>query len=194
MNDIKRAITKYPVLDIIKNRWSPRSFADKAISSDDLHTIVEAATWSFSAMNEQPWRYVIAEKGSLLFNAFLETLYPGNKPWNIQAAAFILSIKKATYTGTDKININALHDIGAANILLTLQANSMGIYTHVLEGYAKDEVKELLSLEEGLEPVVMIALGYPDIAQKLDEPFKTRELTPRSRKGLDEILLTPQLN
>ena len=194
MSDIKRAKTTYPVLDIIKNRWSPRSFSDKSISTDGLNTIIEAATWSFSAMNEQPWRYVIAQKGTPLFNAFLENLFPGNKPWNTQAAAFILSIKKTNYTGTDKININALHDIGAANILLTLQANSMGIYTHVMEGYSKDEVKALLNLEEGLEPVVLIALGYPDIAQKLDEPFKTRELTPRTRKGLAEILLNPQLN
>jgi nitroreductase len=194
MNHIKKANTTYPVLDIIKNRWSPRSFSDKAVSSDDLHTIVEAATWSFSAMNEQPWRYVIAKKGSPLFNAFLDALYPGNKPWNENAAALILSIRKTTYTGTDKININAMHDIGAANILLTLQANSMGIYTHIMEGYSKDEVKALLNLEEGLEPVVMIALGYPDVAHKLDEPFKTRELTPRTRKGLNEILLNPPLN
>jgi nitroreductase len=194
MHELKKAKTTYPVLDIIKNRWSPRSFSDKAISTDDLNTIVEAATWSFSAMNEQPWRYVIAQKGTPLFNAFLENLFPGNKPWNTQAAAFILSIKKTNYSGTDKININALHDIGAANILLTLQANSMGIYTHIMEGYSKDEMKELLGLEEGLDPVVMIALGYPGAAHKLDEPFKTRELTPRTRKGLAEILLKPQLN
>jgi nitroreductase len=193
MNDIKRAITKYPVLDIIKNRWSPRSFSDKPISTDDLNTIVEAATWSFSAMNEQPWRYGIAKKGTALFRAFLKTLSPGNVPWNKQAAALILSVKKTTFTNSDQVNINALHDIGAANILMTLQANSMGIYTHVIEGYSKGEVKNLLALGDGLEPVVMIALVYPDGADKLDEPFKTRELTPRSRKGLDEILLDYQL-
>ncbi len=194
MNDVKKAKTKYPVLDIIKNRWSPRSFSGKEISTDDLNTIVEAATWSFSAMNEQPWRYVVAQKGTPLFNSFLDILYPGNKPWNMKAGAFILSIKKAKYTANDKPNINALHDIGAANILLTLQANSMGIYTHVMEGFSKEDAKTLLGLDDDLEPVVMIALGYPDNAEKLEEPFKTRELTPRSRKGLNEILLNPQLN
>ena len=192
MNDIKKAKTIYPVLDIIKNRWSPRSFSDKDISSEDLNTIIEAATWSFSAMNEQPWRYVIARRGTALFMAFLKTLYPGNKPWNNQAAAFVLSINKTKFEGTDSININALHDIGAANILLTLQANSMGIYTHMLAGYSKDQVRKLLVLADGLEPVVLIALGYLDEPEKLDEPFKTRELTSRSRKGLDEILLYSQ--
>jgi nitroreductase len=132
--------------------------------------------------------------GTDLFNSFLELLYPGNKPWNTKAAALVLSLKKTTYTGSDKININALHDIGAANILLTLQANSMGIYTHVIEGYSKDAAKELLALDQRLEPIVMIALGYPDAAEKLEEPFKARELSSRSRKGLTEILLNPQLN
>jgi nitroreductase len=194
MNDIKRATTKYPVLDIIKNRWSPRSFYDKTISEEDINTIIEAATWSFSAMNEQPWRYVVAHKGTVLFNAFLELLYPGNKPWNTQAAVLVLSLRKTTYAGTGKINAIALHDVGAANILLSLQANSMGIYTHVIEGYSKEAAKELLALDESLEPVVMIALGYPGAAEKLEEPFKARELLPRSRKDLTEIVLNPHLN
>ena len=194
MNTIKRAATKYPVLDIIKNRWSPRSFADKAISKEDMNTIIEAATWSFSAMNEQPWRYVVAYKGTALFNSFIELLNPGNKQWNKNAAALVLSLRQTHYSGSDKINTIALHDVGAANILLTLQANSMGIYTHVLEGYSKENIKALLRLTEDTEPVVMIALGYPDAAEKLDEPFKARELTPRTRKGLNEILLSPELN
>lgn len=194
MNTIKKASTKYPVLDIIKNRWSPRSFSDKAITADDMNTIIEAASWSFSAMNEQPWRYVVAHKGTDLFNSFIELLNGGNKPWNKNAAALVLSIQTTTYTNNGNRNINALHDIGAANILLTLQANSMGIYTHLMEGFSKPHAKELLQLAEGMEPVVMIALGYPDAADKLEEPFKSRELSARSRKGLDEILLTPHLN
>lgn len=194
MNKIKKAATKYPVLDIIKNRWSPRSFADKPISEADMNTIIEAATWSFSAMNEQPWRYVVAHKGTALFNSFIELLNGGNKPWNKNAAALVLSIQTTTYANNGNKNINALHDTGAANILLTLQANSMGIYTHLMEGFSKTHAKELLHLGEGIEPVVMIALGYPDAAEKLEEPFKTRELSPRTRKGLDEILLLPPLN
>ena len=113
--------------------------------------------------------------------------YKHNLKWS-------LSIKKIKYTANDEPNVNALHDIGAANILLTLQANSMGIYTHIMEGFSKEKAKSLLKLDNDLEPVVMIALGYPDKAEKLEEPFKTRELAPRSRKGLNEILLDPQLN
>ncbi|MEO5893145.1 MAG: nitroreductase family protein [Ferruginibacter sp.] len=194
MNDIKKAVTNYPVLDIIKNRWSPRSFSDKAIVKDDLNTILEAASWAFSAMNEQPWRYLVAQRGSALFNIFLESLYPGNLPWNRQAAALILSVQKTVYSGSGKTNESALHDIGAANILLTLQANSMGIYTHIIGGFNKEQLTILLQLDKNSEPVVLIALGYPDDAEKLEEPFKSRETSPRSRKALSEIILDNHLN
>ena len=39
-----------------------------------------------------------------------------------------------------------------------------------------------------MEPVVFIALGYLDSPEKLEEPFKTREITPRTRKPLHQIV------
>lgn len=189
MNHVKTANTRYPVLDIIKNRWSPRSFAEKSITEEAMHTILEAASWAFSAINEQPWRYVVAYRGTALFNQFFDLLLPGNQPWNKNAAALLVSISKNTFAAGNKPNVSALHDVGAANMLLTLQANSMGIYTHVIGGFHKENAASLLQLPADMEPVVMIALGYPDHADKLDEPFKTRETSPRSRKPLSEILL-----
>ena len=188
MDTIKRAVTKYPVLDIIKNRWSPRSFSEKNIAEADINTILEAGTWAFSAINEQPWRYIVARRGTDLFNSFFGLLFPGNQPWNRTAAALVISIGKKTFAD-DKINASALHDVGAANMLLTLQANSMGIYTHIIGGFDKEKATKLLNLTNDLEPVVMIAMGYPGPADKLDEPFKTRETAPRTRKSLDEIIL-----
>jgi len=72
---------------------------------------------------------------------------------------------------------------------LTLQANSMGIYTHVMGGFDKEKAVRMLELPADMEPVVMIALGYPDHADKLDEPFRTREHASRTRKPLEEIML-----
>jgi nitroreductase len=189
MSTIKKAVTQYPVLDIIKNRWSPRSFSEREIAAEEVNTILEAGSWAFSAINEQPWRYTIARRGTDLFNSFFDLLFPGNQPWNKSAAALAVSISKRTFVNNDKINSSALHDVGAANMLLTLQANSMGIYTHIMGGFDKEKAVSLLHLTEDLEPVVMIALGYPDNAAKLEEPFKTSELAPRTRKPLEEIIL-----
>jgi hypothetical protein len=37
--------------------------------------------------------------------------------------------------------------------------------------------------------MAVIALGYLDSAEKLPEPYKTRELSPRVRKPINEIIL-----
>lgn len=187
MSTIKKAQTQNPVLDIIKDRWSARSFSDKLITPEVMDTLLEAASWSFSGNNEQPWRYAVAYRGTPLFDQFFNLLSVGNQPWCKDAAALVLSLGKK-HNANGNPNVAMMHDIGSANMLLTLQANSHGIYTHVLGGYDVAKANELFNLEsQDLAPVYMIALGYLDEADKLIEPFKTREVTPRSRKSLEEI-------
>ena len=59
---IKEAKTEHKVHELIKKRWSARSFSEKEITQEELDTILEAAGWAFSAMNYQPWRYIYAFK------------------------------------------------------------------------------------------------------------------------------------
>jgi len=60
---------------------------------------------------------------------------------------------------------------------------------HPLAGFSAAAIKESFGLNETLKPVTVIALGYLDDAEKLEEPFKSRELTPRKRKPLAELIL-----
>lgn len=189
MSKIKKAQTQNPVLEIIRDRWSARSFSNKPISAETMNTIVEAASWAFSAMNEQPWRYAVAYKGTPLFEKFHNLLMPGNRPWCANAAALVLSLGKTKHYLNGHDNPSMMHDVGAANMLFTLQANALGIYTHVLGGYDSAKALEDFKLGDDLVPVYMIALGYLDDADKLEEPFKTRELTERTRKKTSELLV-----
>jgi nitroreductase len=186
--NIKIPATETPVIDLIRNRWSPRSFADRPISETDLKTLFEAASWAFSAINLQPWEFIYAHKAdTAAFGKLHHCLLPGNQPWAKNAAVLIavLAEKKMANGG---INKSAIHDVGAANATLMLQATSMGIYGHVMAGFDGDlAVKTLgINLEEK-EPVVFIALGYLAEPDKLEEPFKTREITPRTRKPVSEF-------
>lgn len=189
MSSIKIAQTTYPVLDIIKNRWSARSFSDKAIYENEMNTIIEAGSWAFSAMNEQPWRFIVALKNTPLFEQLFSVLGGGNQPWCKNAAALVLTIGKKTYTSNGAINTAMLHDVGSANMLMTLQGNSMGIYSHVMGGFDAKKSTEIFNLDDDLVPVAMMAFGFLDDAEKLDEPYKTRELTGRTRKPIEELIL-----
>ena len=184
---IKIATTEGPVLDLIRKRWSARSFADRAIKQEDLTTIIEAATWAASANNEQPWVYYYAVKGTPAHDTLVAALMPGNQPWAKNAAALLVSVARKTFAANGNTNAYAHHDTGMANATLLLQARSMDIYSHVMGGFNKQAVTEAVGIDDTREVVCVIALGYLDSADQLEEPFKTRELTPRSRKPLQEI-------
>ena len=190
MKTTKIAVTKYPVIDLIKSRWSARSFSDKAISEKDLYTLIEAASWMFSANNEQPWRFISAEKNSSSFKKILGSLTPSNAAWAKKAATFVISIAKTNFDKEgNPLNNWAEHDLGAANAAMILQATSMDIAAHPMSGFDAAKIKDEFGLNDYLKPVAVIALGYLDEADKLEEPFKTRELSSRKRKALSEIIL-----
>lgn len=186
---IKIAKTKHNVIDVIKNRWSARSFSDKTISETDMHTLFEAASWAFSANNAQPWEFIYAHREDAeAFGKLHGCLMGGNQPWTKNAAVLmaVLAHKKLDNGHENKA---AKHDVGSANATLMLQATSMNIYGHVMGGFDANKAIDVLNINtEVHEPVVFIALGYLDEAEKLEEPFKTRELTPRTRKPLVEIV------
>ncbi|MFO0357368.1 MAG: nitroreductase family protein [Sphingobacteriaceae bacterium] len=184
---MKEAKTNYPVIDLIKNRWSPRSFAQKSISEEHMKTILEAGTWAFSANNSQPWHFIYAHNGSHGFTTLLNCLNPGNQLWakNAGVLVAVLANKKFDNGSENKI---AKHDVGAANATMSIQAISMDIYSHVMGGYDAAKAIELLKIDANeKEPIVFIAFGFKDEADKLEEPFKTRELTERTRKPIQEI-------
>lgn len=184
---VKTAETKHGVLDIISKRWSPRSFSDMSISVDQMETILEAASWAASANNEQPWEYQYAFNGTKGFHGIWECLMPGNQPWAKNAAAFVVAIARTTFEANQAPNALAAHDLGMANAHLLLQAVLMDIYSHPMAGFDKVKITEYLKLTETQNPICVIALGYLDEAEKLEEPFKARELTPRARKPLSII-------
>ena len=186
---IKEAITKHPVTELIRKRWSARAFSNKSIDDDTLHTLFEAASWAASANNEQPWRYIYAKREDKeTFSKMVDCLMAGNQPWAKNAAVLLVCFVKTTIGPDKKPNVSAVHDAGLANATLLLQAVSQNIYGHMMGGYDKAKTKEVFTIPEGYDTVLMMALGYLDHADTLEEPFKTRELTPRTRKELSEFV------
>ncbi|MCK6614357.1 MAG: nitroreductase family protein [Ignavibacteriaceae bacterium] len=187
-DEIKTGETSTEVIEPIRKRWSIRAFSDEMIANDTLETLFEAASWSPSSMNEQPWRYICAKKGSEEFDMIASTLAPSNKMWAEQAPVLVLSIAEKNFAANGRENHYALYDTGAANYGLLLQAQSMNIYGHIMGGFDRSEAARLLGLSDQQVPVVVIALGYPGSPDELPEQLKIREYTPRKRKPVSEIV------
>ena len=56
----KPAETSVEIHELIRDRWSPRSFLDRPVPKEVLVSLFEAARWAPSCNNSQPWRFIIA--------------------------------------------------------------------------------------------------------------------------------------
>lgn len=186
--EVKIPETRFPVLPAITARWSPRSFSERMLTEDEIATLVEAASWAPSSTNDQPWIYLYVQRGTPEFDALFDCILPGNQQWAHKASTLMVSLVRTTFSNSGRPNRHAMFDVGASNALLLLQGASMGIYGHQLGGYHHERTTQLLNLPDDIDIACILALGYRDDADKLEEPFRTRELSPRSRRSVEEIL------
>ena len=176
--DQKKAKTTNPVIDLIRDRWSPRHYNPGTITDADLNTMLEAASWSFSSGNLQPWYYLYAHRDAPGFEKILSCLTTSNQVWAKSAAVLMVGLAKLE-RDPGKPNQKARHDLGAANMLLVLQARSMGIFGHLMGGYDTDRITSELGVDDSVyEPVACIALGYRGDPDQLEESQREKRTFP----------------
>jgi len=186
---MKEAKNEYPISELIKRRWSPRAFDVQVIDNEQIMSLFEAARWAASAMNEQPWRFVLGKKDeNEYYSSIFNCLAEGNKVWASACPVLILAVAKTEYTQNQKANRTAFFDVGLAVANLSLQATEMGLYVHPMGGFDVQEISKTLSIPSNYIPVVVIAVGKiasPDI---LPNDLKLRELAERPRKNSEEFV------
>ncbi len=188
---LKQAAVVAGVPEIILKRWSPRAFADKPVSAADLRAVFTAAQWAASSYNEQPWRYIVGQRGDQhgsTYSLILGTLVDFNQGWAKTAPVLILSVARTTFAKNGKANRHALHDTGAASANLALAAAALGLHTHSMAGFDHERARAAFSIPADFEPAAVTALGYFGDPKTLQGELHDREVGPRERKPLSEIV------
>jgi nitroreductase len=191
MTHPKHARADHDVLEIIRRRWSPRAFdANRMIPVPELARLFEAARWSPSSGNEQPWRFVVADKerSPELFAALHATLTGRNPEWAGAAPVLVLTAVRVTLERGETPNALAYYDTGQAVALLTLQATAQELFIRQMEGFDRERARDAAGIPAPFEPAVMMAIGYSGDPGSLGyEKHRMAETTPRNRKALGEI-------
>lgn len=191
VNQLKQAPSVEGVMPAILNRWSPRSFSDREVSPADLARVFEAARWAPSSNNEQPWRYIAGVRNSTTHQKIASTLAGFNQAWAPQAPVLILGVAKATFTPKSAPNAYALHDLGAASILLVLQAAVLGLATHQMAGFDHEAARQALEIPQDFALGSVIALGYQGEPSALtNERLLAMEVAPRRRMPLTDFVFS----
>ena len=173
-------------------RWSPRAFEERHVPAADLASLFEAARWSPSCFNEQPWLFVYGAAGDddAGRDQVFDLLVEGNQAWAKRAPVLGVVFAKRTFTGNGKPNRWAGFDSGLASMALTLQAQELGLSVHFMGGFDAGGAAEALGLDgNDWEPMAAFAIGYQGDKSVLPEGLQERE-APSGRKPLAEVART----
>ncbi|QHC69028.1 nitroreductase family protein [Rathayibacter sp. VKM Ac-2801] len=186
----RTASTSAPILDVLAERWSPRSYdATATVSDETLASLLEAARWSPSASNSQPWRFIVARRGSDEFDRIVATLAGFNGAWAGSAAVLVVALAE-TVDSEGKPRPWAVYDLGQSIAHLSVQAHHEGLHVHQMAGFDKDAVRAAFGVDERFDPVTIAAVGVAADADALpNETLRERETAPRTRLPLEELVL-----
>jgi nitroreductase len=187
------AVTDHPIHDLLRKRWSARAFSSRRVEKTKLFSILEAARWTPSSRNEQPWRYIIftTDNPSRLLEA--QSVLLESNSFAKQAPILICAITKKTYTDSLELNRLYFHDLGAANENMFLECFNQGLIMHEMGGFNVKLAKEIFNIPDDYEVGIMIAVGYQGTNDSLPEKFKVKNTKPRERKHLSQIAFLEDL-
>lgn len=163
-------------IELAKSRYSCRAYQSTPVTTDQLLQIMETGRIAPSAVNYQPWHFmVMTEPGSL---AGLYPAYP--RPWLETAPAIIVICGDYAkgWRRPDGKNHTDM-DIAITVDHMTLQAAELGLATCWICMFDAFLLHQILRLPASITPLVMLPVGYP-----ADTPGD-RHFT---RKPIDEIV------
>ncbi|MDO5052135.1 MAG: nitroreductase family protein, partial [Pseudoclavibacter sp.] len=181
-----RNATDRPIHELLADRWSPRGFDPSAeLPDEDLRAIFEAVRWTPSANNTQPWKFIVARRGTDGFDRIVDGLMGFNQDWAPAASALVILLTERERDG--KPLRWAEYDLGQAAAHLTFQAEALGYRVHQLGGIRADALRTSFEVPESLEIVSGLVLGRHASGEEVPEGIRARDAAQRERKPYDEL-------
>ena len=172
---------------LIADRRSTVLFSEDSIDQNSLTSLFEAARWAPSSLNQQPWRFIYAQKRDAFYLDLLSSLLPKNQEWAKNAPLLMVTVAQTTSDYKNRKNDYAWHDTALAFSNLMFQANHIGLSVHPMGGFNREKTIQNLEIPERYEPVIFAAIGYKSHGNNFSEDLLNRENKPRIRKELPEI-------
>ena len=132
------------------------------------------------------------KRESETFNKIVATMATGNQAWAPMAPVLILGITKKDFTQSGKPNRFAMHDLGAAMVLITLEARALGLATHQMARLRRrGRADRLLGFQKNLRLGRSWLWDIRVSPRHLpNEKLIASEIAPRTRKPLSEIVFS----
>ena len=166
--------------EVILERHSVRDFVDRPVDREALNRVLEAAALAPSALNEQPWRFYVAEgqtrarvgqvmaQSTVYLADYLDVLGPERceeaSRWytDLGGAPIVVGIAMPRTQDVPTL-INRCLSIGAAtqNLLLAATDAGLGACMVTFSYWVRDELGDAFGLEDDRVIVGLVVLGHP---------------------------------
>lgn len=156
-------------LEVIMSRRSVRHYTDRPIAPETLDTLLRAAMAAPTAMNRQPWSFVVVTNTALL--------RPLSSEWGL---GMLKEAQAAVLVCGEAGNQFWQHDCSAATENLLLAAEALGLGAVWCAGYPLENrlalFKENFGLTEENPPLCLVALGYPGGDEQPKDKYKPEKI------------------
>ena len=163
-------------LELCEKRYSVRKYSAEAVSDDDLHYVLECARMAQSAVNFQPWKFVVVRSEAA--KADIRRCY--DREWFASAPLYIVALRdvKSNWVRSSDGKPHGDIDVAIAVEHICLAAAERGLGTCWVANYDTELLNQLFGDAEH-EAVAIVPIGH--IAA--DCPF-----APKKRKEMSLIV------
>ncbi|NLB65900.1 MAG: nitroreductase [Lentisphaerae bacterium] len=165
-------------LKLAEQRRSVRAYKPEAVPEELLQQVLEAGRLAPSAVNKQPWRFVVVREE--MNRRALGAAYAREWFWKAPVIIVVCVLPDEAWRRSFDGQNYALVDGALAMDHMQLAAAELGLGTCWIGAFDPEAVRTILGLPDGVKVVGMTPLGYPDV-----EPNPR----PRSRRPLGETVL-----
>lgn len=162
-----------PTLETIFNRTSIRSYSDQKVEKDQIMTLLKAGMSAPSAVNKQPWEFIVIDDKDLMGKIGDEFKNAGMVK---KASCAIIVCGDMNLTLGGDVQEFWVQDCSAATENILLAAHSMGLGAVWCGVYPNPErveaLKNLLSLPDNIVPLNIIPIGVREKEQEPKDKWK----------------------
>ena len=170
------------VFETIKGRRSVRKFKSKTVEREMTEKLLNAACWAPSGGNIQPWKFIVVEdRTTLEMVRKISPGYFGETPLAILVCSDkTRALKVGGTMGRDYLSIA---DCAMATENIVLAACALGLGTCIVKSFSHAAMKEILEIPEGVEPELLVVVGYPDASPAPPRRIPLKENTYLNKFG-----------
>ncbi|MEJ7831650.1 MAG: nitroreductase family protein [Nocardioides sp.] len=161
---------------LLRTRWSPRVYdAGHEVTPAQVASLLEAARWTPSAGNSQPWSFIVGRRGEETHRRLVTHLAGSSRAWAPDASLLVGNLCHRLVEDTDwEASEFSVYDLGQAVAHMTFQGRAMGLQARQFRAFDREALSVEFGVPDHWEFTTMTAFGVVRAPRDPEESSRDR--------------------